>query len=111
MGYSRLFIIADDELRRVGPDDDGWTRMSAEIGEATLRLTRDPGYYACEGGRRTTHQLGHTDPGVTYAGEVHSSDLAVFVWVGNRLVNASRASGAELAEARDLLEAFSKGGA
>ena len=79
--------------------------LTAQVGEAVIRLCIEPETHWTESGMRPTTwaRVGACENAIEHADEVHSSDQRLYLWIGNCLRPIHRVEKHELEAAEKLL--------
>jgi hypothetical protein len=85
MGLAHIMVVRDDVIRNAEVSEE--KQLETAVGAAVVQLCLDPAYEeTAEGHVRITDAavLNHSN-GISCVGEVGSSDVRVFAWIGNCL--------------------------
>jgi hypothetical protein len=89
MGYAKILWIYEDGIRHSSDD------LAEEVGNAVLGV--------CMGGAKSSAVRNHSNC-VNLAGETHSTDAQVYLWVGNCLRPAYQLDDERLELAAQLID-------
>lgn len=100
MGQAHILCVREDALTLSKPPD-----LTAQVGEAVVRLCIKPEMHWTESGSRPTNwaRVGACENGIEHADEVHSSDRRLYLWIGNCLRPIHEVKKEELEAAEELL--------